>query len=258
MCLLAFDFNSHSEYSVVFGGNRDEFYGRPTADAAFWDDAPHVLAGRDLKAGGTWMGVTRSGHWAVVTNVRDTEARIEDAPSRGQLAAQYLLDEPDPETYRATVQEEADRYNGFNLLLGTPTTLQYVSNRPSRAHPVEPGVHGLSNAHLDSEWPKVTRAKSQLRSLMQQDTIDPTDILDLLHDRRRAPEGALPDTGVDRETERFLSPIFIEGEDYGTRASTVLLIDRTGTVTFVERTYDEGRPTGTRRFTFETTSVPHS
>jgi uncharacterized protein with NRDE domain len=248
--------NDHSTYSVVFGGNRDEFYSRPTAEAATWDEAPHVLGGRDRKAGGTWMGVTRSGHWAVVTNVRDPEARDDRAPSRGQLAAQYLIDEPDPKAYRASVRADADRYNGFNLLIGTPTTLHYVSNRPPRAHAVSPGLHGLSNAHLDSDWPKVARAKSKLHSLLKQDSLDPNNVLDLLHDRRRAPAEALPDTGVGPEVEQFLSPIFIDGEEYGTRASTVLLIDEAGEVTFAERTYNHGQPTGTQHFTFDIAPVP--
>ena len=251
MCLLVFQYDEHDEYALIFGGNRDEFYERPTAAADYWDDAPHVLGGRDLEAGGTWMGVTRNGHWGVVTNIRDRHPHRDDALSRGTLVADYLRDEPAPRPYLEQIAAEADRYNGFNLLLGTPTSLYYLSNREGTVRPVEPGLHGLSNDHLDTPWPKVRRAKHGLQAQIEQETVTPENVLDLLDDRRPAPDDQLPDTGFGRERERMLSPIFINGEQYGTRASTVLLIDREGTVTFVERTYNSGVAHDTRRFSFE-------
>jgi len=251
MCLLTFSYQSVPEYPLVFAGNRDEFYDRPTASASFWDEAPHVLGGRDRKAGGTWMGVTRNGHWGVVTNVRDRGAHRPDAPSRGALVADYLRQEPVPEAYAQSVAAEADRYNGFNLLVGTPQSLYYVSNRADGARPVQPGLHGLSNDRLDTPWPKVERATQGLKQQLAHGPPSPESLLDLLDDRRPAPDEALPDTGLSPERERLLSPIFIEGETYGTRASTVLLIDRGGTVTFVERTFDRGEPAETRPFTFD-------
>jgi uncharacterized protein with NRDE domain len=251
MCLLVFSYDDHPDYSLIFGGNRDEFYGRPTAPAGFWDDAPHVLAGRDLEAGGTWMGVTRRGHWGVVTNIRDRQPHRDDARSRGALVADYLRDEPSPRAYLDTIAAEADRYNGFNLLLGTPTSLYYLSNREGTVRTVKPGLHGLSNDHLDTPWPKVTRAKRGLRSQVEAGEVSPDALLDLLDDRRPAPDDQLPDTGFGPERERMLSPIFIDGERYGTRASTVLLMGRDGTVTFVERTIDRGVPGAVRRYSFE-------
>ncbi|MFB6248930.1 MAG: NRDE family protein [Salinibacter sp.] len=251
MCLLAFAYETVPNYSLVFAGNRDEFYERPTAPAAYWDDAPHVLAGRDRKAGGTWMGVTRRGHWGVVTNIREPGAYAPDAPSRGALVADYLRAEPAPKAYLQSVAAEADRYNGFNLLLGTPESLYYLNNRGSDVRPVEPGVHGLSNDRLDTPWLKVERATHGLRRRLDRGDPTPEALLDLLDDRRSAPTEALPDTGVGPDRERMLSPIFIESERYGTRASTVLLVGRDGTITFVERSFDRGAPTETRRFSFE-------
>jgi uncharacterized protein with NRDE domain len=251
MCLLVFQYDEHPDYSLLFAGNRDEFYGRPTAPAAFWDDASHVLAGRDRKAGGTWMGVTRNGHWGVVTNIRDQHPRREDARSRGTLVADYLREEPAPRPYLDRVAADADHYNGFNLLVGTPESLYYLSNREASVESVGPGVHGLSNDRLDTPWPKVRRAKRGFRRRIETDEVTPEALFDLLNDRRPAPDDQLPETGFGTERERMLSPIFIDGEQYGTRASTVLLIDRTGAVTFVERTFEEGAPAETRRFSVE-------
>jgi uncharacterized protein with NRDE domain len=251
MCLLVFQYDDHPEYALIFGGNRDEFYGRPTAPADYWDNAPHVLAGRDRKAGGTWMGVTRRGHWGVVTNIRDEQPHREDARSRGTLVADYLRDEPSPRAYLDRVAAEAGQYNGFNLLLGTPNSLYYLSNRQGTVRPVEPGRHGLSNDHLDTPWPKVRRAKAGLQMQIENDAVSPEALLDLLNDRRPAPDDELPETGLGKERERMLSPIFIDGKTYGTRSSTVLLLDRSGGVTFVERTFEDGEPTATQQFSFE-------
>lgn len=251
MCLLVFQYDDHPRYSLVFAGNRDEFYERPTAPADFWEEAPHVLAGRDLKAGGTWMGVTRRGHWGVVTNIRDREPHRAEARSRGALVADYLLEEPAPRAYLEDVAEEAEQYNGFNLLVGTRDDLYYLSNRDANVQSIDPGVHGLSNDHLDTPWPKVRRAKEELRKKVEARDVSTEALLDLLDDRRPASDDQLPDTGLGTERERMLSPIFIEGEEYGTRASTVLLIERSGTVTFAERTVERDGGGGTRTFAFE-------
>lgn len=251
MCLIILGHDHHPDYPLVFAGNRDEFYGRPTVEASFWDDAPHVLGGRDLKSGGTWLGVTRRGFWATVTNVRDQTPHRSDAPSRGGLVADYLREEPAPEAYLHDVAGRADRYNGFNLLLGTPQSVYHFSNReegPPRQ--LESGIHGISNGQLNEPWPKVERGKKRVRSILT-DEPTPKLLLEVLNDREPAPDEDLPDTGVGIERERTLSPPFIDLDSYGTRSSTVLLIHRTGTVTFVERTFERGQPQGTRRFTFE-------
>lgn len=253
MCLILLGRDAHPEYPLVFAGNRDEFYERPSAPAAFWDDAPHVLGGRDLKAGGTWLGITRRGHWATVTNVRDQRPHRDDAPSRGRLVADYLKDEPSPKAYLQSVQAEADRYNGFNLLVGTTENVFYFSNRNGSPRPVSPGVHGVSNAQLDDPWPKVERGTSKLRTVLESE-ITTERLLGILNDRETAPDDELPSTGVGRDTERMLSPPFIEGERYGTRTSTVILVHRSGTVTFVERNFDHGTPAEPRRFSFDVPS----
>ncbi|WP_263786295.1 NRDE family protein [Salinibacter grassmerensis] len=255
MCLILFANDVHPEYPLIFAGNRDEFYDRPTAPAAFWDDAPHVLAGRDRKAGGTWLGITRRGHWATVTNVRDERPHREDAPSRGRLVADYLRDEPAPDAYLEDVEAEADQYNGFNLLVGTAESTFYYSNRDGTPRPVQSGIHGMSNAQLDDPWPKVERGTSRLDTLCNEDEPSVEAFFDVLDDRRPAPDENLPQTGVGRETERMLSPPFIDGDEaYGTRASTVFLVHRSGHVTFAERSFDGGISTETRDFTFDVTS----
>ena len=175
----------------------------------------------------------------------------EDAGARGTLVADYLREEPAPKPYLDHVAADAEHYNGFNLLLGTPTSLYYLSNREGTVRPVEPGLHGLSNDHLDTPWPKVRRAKQGLQAQIEEEAVTPEGVLELLDDRRPAPDNQLPDTGFGKERERMLSPIFINGEQYGTRASTVLFIDREGTVTYVERTYNAGVAHDTRRFFFE-------
>jgi uncharacterized protein with NRDE domain len=248
--LILFAREVHPDYPLVFAGNRDEFYDRPSASAAFWDEAPHVLGGRDLKAGGTWLGITKQGHWATVTNVRDEMPSRDEAPSRGHLVADYLKEEPSPEAYLRAVEEHADQYNGFNLLVGAGEKTYYLSNRDGSPRPVEPGIHGMSNAQLNDSWPKVERGTSKLRTLLNE---EPTAerLLDILADRRPAPDDELPQTGLGKETERMLSPPFIESETYGTRTSTVILMHRSGTVTFVERNFEEGTPTQTHRFSFD-------
>lgn len=251
MCLLVFGYNATSEYPLVFAGNRDEFYDRPTASVDVWDDVPHVLGGRDLKAGGTWMGVTRSGHWGVVTNVRTPGAYRDSARSRGELVADYLRDEPDPEAYLERVAVRAQQYNGFNVLLGTLDSLYYFSSRECDVHNVPSGVHGLSNDRLNTPWPKVKRARTALQSHLDARDWSEEALFDLLNDRRRAPTDELPDTGLDNETEHMLSPLFIEGDQYGTRASTVLRVAHDGTISLAERTFQQGSPLETRRFTFE-------
>lgn len=259
MCLILLAHDTHPDYALVFAANRDEFYGRPTAGADFWDEAPHVLAGRDLKSGGTWMGVTRGGHWAAVTNVRDDKPHRPEAPSRGHLVATYLKEESDPRAYLDALKVKADAYNGFNLLVGTSGNAWCFSNRTGTVERVDPGVHGISNAHLNDPWPKVERGRSGLRSILSEEqSVSPDPLLALLDDRQPAPDDQLPDTGVGQERERMLSPPFIEGSEYGTRSSTVFLLDRSGHVTFVEQSFDRGTATQMRRFSFDLVTAPRA
>ena len=251
MCLILFANNVHPDYVLVLAANRDESYARPTAAAAFWNDHPRIYGGRDLEQGGTWLGITRDGAFGAVTNYRGGGAR-NPARSRGELVASYLRGRQRPADYVAGVRREADAYNGFNLLAGNPAELHFLSNRSDRGGVVEPGVHGLSNHLLDTPWPKVERGKKRLAELLgtrAQELID--GLFDLLGERSFAPDNALPETGVGLARERVLSPAFIISPAYGTRSSTVLLVDHHGKVTFIERSFgDGGMHTGGTAMTF--------
>lgn len=251
MCLILFAWRRHPDYPLILAANRDEFYERPTAPAAFWEDARGLLAGRDLREGGTWLGVTRRGRFAALTNYRDPAALKEAAPSRGGLVSGYLRGRLSPSSYLRRLRPGAARYNGFGLLAGNPDELHYFSNRGDSAA-VPPGIHGMSNHLLDTPWPKVERGMQALEGLLEREKKPSTvSLLDLLADRSRPPDERLPATGVGLEWERVLSPLFIESPLYGTRSSTVLIIDRRGRVTFVERLFSGGTdPWMTSRFDF--------
>lgn len=250
MCLILFAVDAHPAYRLVVAANRDEWFDRPAAPAAFWADAPSVLAGRDLEANGTWMGVTRGGRFAAVTNFRDPAASRPGAPSRGALVRDFLAGERAAEDYLRALARDAQQFNPFNLLVGDAGGLFYFSNRADSIAPVAPGVHGLSNHLLDVPWPKVQLGKARLAERLRAE-VDPDDLLAVLDDPAPAPDQALPATGVPREWERALSPVRIRTPDYGTRASTVLLVSRDGSVTFVERSFDgTGAETGTVRYQF--------
>ncbi len=252
MCLILFAWKVQENFPLILIANRDEFYERPTAPAAFWDDAPELLAGRDLQEGGTWLGITRRGKLAALTNYRDPASLKMNAPSRGHLVGDYLRNRQTPESYLRRIKARAAQYNGFNLLVGNDSELFCFSNRDGLQIPA-PGIHGMSNHLLDTPWPKVERGKQALGELIGgKKNPSPEALLDLLADRSRPPDERLPMTGVGLEWERVLSPLFIESPVYGTRSSTVLIIDRKGHVTFVERVFNGGAdPWMTSRFDFQ-------
>ncbi|MCP4687758.1 MAG: NRDE family protein [Desulfobacterales bacterium] len=255
MCLILFLYDAHPEYRLALAANRDEFYERPSAPLHFWPDSPEILAGRDLKGNGAWMGVTRTGRFAALTNYREPGGPKKNAPSRGDLVADYLRGGQSAPDYLHDVRSAADRCNGFNLIAGTPSGLFYYSNRGDGVHRVPPGCHGLSNHLLNTPWPKAARGVSRFKALLPPGkTADPDEIFTLLSDPTRPPDSDLPDTGVGLEFERILSSLFITSDFYGTRSSSVLLVGKTGSVTFVERTYlpdGSGAPAAPdRKFTF--------
>ena len=225
MCLIVFAWQIIPGIPLVAAGNRDEFYERPSATADWWDDQPHIYAGRDLRGGGTWMGVTREGRFAAITNIRAPSQKRSDAPSRGALVAKYLGGQMTAQQYVAEIAERTQAFNGFNLLVGDADTLIWFSNRESdderNGQPLAPGIYGLSNATLDTPWPKVVRTKAQFASLLCQGAPEEA-YFEMLTDTTRAPDCRLPDTGVGIEWERALSAVCIELPEYGTRASTVV------------------------------------
>jgi len=236
MCLILIAWQAHPEYPLVVAANRDEFFARRTAAADFWHDAPAVLAGRDLEAGGTWLGVTRQGRFAALTNYRDPARNRSSTPSRGGLVSGFLTGAQSGPDYLVEVEAVADRYNGFNLIFGDAQDLWCVSNCGEGERRLEPGIYGLSNHLLDTPWPKVVQGKSALGVALQAlPKVAP--LLDLLCDERIAPDEALPRTGVSLEWERLLSAAFIRMPGYGTRSSTVLVLDRQHRLRFIEQTY---------------------
>lgn len=238
MCLILFAHRAAPGYALVLAANRDEFFARPTDPAEYWTDAPHVLAGRDLEKGGTWMGVTRDGRWAAVTNFRDGARPETGSRSRGELVARYLLEGSSAACFAAAVANSGADYHGFNLLVGDIEGLHYVSNRGGGPQALEPGIYGLSNHLLDTPWPKVERGKRELAALFGGNPDDPAEsLLDLLADRRAAADDALPETGVSRDWEKLLSSAFIRAPGYGTRASSVLLIGQDGELSLRERSF---------------------
>lgn len=237
MCLIVFANNVHTEYKLIFAANRDEFYGRPSEQAEFWSEHPDLLAGKDLQAGGTWMGITKQGRFAAITNFRDLNNYKKDAPSRGNLTLDFLVNDISPVVYYNKLKPTLNEFNGFNLLLGNVDELYYFSNKTEGLQKLEHGIHGISNAILDTPWPKVKKSKRQLKHLIEQGDIHPWEVLNLLDDTSSAKDEELPDTGVGLDLERMLSPIFIKSEKYGTRSSTIVTIDTDNNVRFVEKTY---------------------
>lgn len=256
MCLILLAWQAHAEYPLVVAANRDEFYGRRTASADFWPESPNVLAGRDLEAGGTWLGISRDGRFAALTNFRQGLNERKGAPSRGKLVTHYLQDSTSPDAYLAQLQPQVGEYNGFNLLAGDMGELCWLSNRGDTPVRLTPGIHGLSNHLIDTPWPKVRRGKAALAQAMSTlPQVEP--LLALLKDPHVAADEDLPHTGISLESERLLSSAFIHSENYGTRSSTVLLADRQGQIRFVEESYRAGGEPGERReFTFWVQQAP--
>lgn len=237
MCLLFIAIEARPRYPLVIAANRDEFYDRPTAPLGYWEDAPHVLAGRDGVAGGTWLGITRNGRWAAVTNVREART-VTPEHSRGHLVSDFLRGEKPAEAYADAVLRKGTEYAGFNLVVGDRRAAFHCSNRQPTVTALRSGVYGLSNHVLDTPWPKLVRGKERFaRRVRGAGPLDEEALFEVLADRERPPDDALPDTGVGLETERVLSSAFIAVKGYGTRSSTVLTLDRDGQVTMTERRF---------------------
>jgi uncharacterized protein with NRDE domain len=251
MCVLAFAWKVHPRWRLLLVGNRDELHARPSAPLARWLDAPGLIAGRDLEAGGTWMGVHEPDRACVVTNVRDPRA-AHDGLSRGLLVTDFLRGAGGAVRHAAELEATAARYRPFNLLLFDLEGARFVSNSPAvRERSIAAGVHGLSNGDLDAPWPKVRRATSALRDWVDAGADELGALLDAFTDETVASDGALPDTGVGIELERQLSPIFVRGARYGTRATTLIALGRGGGGCIVERRFGPaGVPQGQTTLSF--------
>jgi uncharacterized protein with NRDE domain len=246
MCLIAFAWRALPDFRLIVAANRDEYFGRPAAPAGFWDDHRNVLAGRDLEAGGTWLGITLEGRFAALTNYRNPSDRKTGAPSRGALVSDFLTGNAGPLEYVREVERRSTSYNGFSLLVGDADSLYFISNRGGTPMRVEPGIHGLSNHLLDTPWPKVEKAKARFAERFGK-TFDAGSAFELLSDSERARSGELPSTGVSLEMEERLSAIRILAVGgYGTRCSTALCFGKDGRIEFHERSYrEDGSVSGT-------------
>jgi uncharacterized protein with NRDE domain len=225
MCLIVFAWQVIPGMPLIAAANRDEFYDRPATPAAWWEDHPQVYAGRDLQGGGTWLGVTRTGRFAALTNIRAPSEKRSDAPSRGALVADYLTGQTSAREYVDRIATNAGVFNGFNLLVGDCNELIWFSNRKNddmrNGQPLAPGIYGLSNDLLDTPWPKVVRTKAQFASLLCQGAPEEA-YFEMLTDTTRTSDCRLPKTGVGIELERVLSAVCIKSPNYGTRVSTVV------------------------------------
>jgi len=258
MCLLAFAYKTQNHRPLIVASNRDEFYPRPTLPMHWWSEAP-ILAGKDLDAGGTWLGLSRNGRFAAVTNYRyvDESGAIESKPkSRGQLVTDFLQSDQEAIDWANKLEDDAANYGGFNLLLYDGDSLVYLNNFEDLApQTLKPGVYALSNNRLDSPWPKVNHAREQLEQLIERKQLGAdhleTLIATLALQKTYAPE-LLPNTGVPQEWETLLSSPFIVAEGYGTRASAAVIISAGGEIAVAEQTYEAGETLGSQTFNFNT------
>ncbi|MBT2699626.1 NRDE family protein [Bacillus sp. ISL-40] len=250
MCLIVFAYRVHPVYKLLVAANRDEFYGRLTAPAHYWEDRPDILAGRDLEKMGTWMGVTTSGRFAALTNYRDPKEETKGKRSRGELVSDALKHKGRVKDYMQSLVGRKELYPGFNLLAGDGTELYYYSNKGQELQKVEPGIYGVSNHLLNTQWPKVQKGKEGMSQIIKSEREDRVEeLLNMLQNADQAPDELLPHTGVSLEWERMLSPLFIKSEDYGTRSSTVMLMSDKE-IQYVERVFSK-KGTSDQQFTVE-------
>lgn len=249
MCLIVLGIDQHPDYPLILAANRDEFHARPTQEAHWWPDKPDVLGGRDLQAGGTWLAVSRSGRFATVTNFRDAKPPDASHRSRGHLVTKFLESELSPQDYVATIDENA--YAGFNLIVGVAGKTAYLSNREDGTRNLGPGIYGLSNALLDGPWHKVERTKSKLAEAIGADRVNEPALMRLMDDREKGPVDEVERGRLDFKTAHAVTAPFIVMPEYGTRCTTILLVDRNGDWRLTERRFDPaGTIAGESRFSF--------
>ena len=256
MCLIVFAYKYHPEFPFILAGNRDEFHRRSTQQLHVWNETPKILAGRDLEAGGTWLGVNQHGKFAALTNHRDLTNIKENAPSRGFIVSEILKSELSTSDHLTAMDSEFSEYNGFNLIAGTLDELYFTSNHGDPYQKIKPGLYGISNASLNTPWPKTNSALENFSIALNNDHPDESEIFDLLCDTKRYPENMLPKTGLSSEMEKAVSSIFILTDEYGTRSSALMMYDKNGKVKFIEKTYLPGTTevTNTEKFLLDLTN----
>lgn len=253
MCLINFHFKDHPTYKLIVVANRDEVYDRPTAPAHIWEDKPMILAGRDLLQKGTWLGVTKNGRFAALTNFRNPSDTNEYPTSRGDIVTDFLVSNDSPQDFLSDLAINRDQYAGFNIIVGDSEQLYYYNNNENQIKSISPGTHSLSNQFLNSSWPKVTKGRKKLHNYVQnKEAVQVEDLFTIISDAEKAPDHELPSTGIPIELERKLSPLFIKTDNYGTRSSTIVTIDHDYNLQFTERTYDKGIFVSDKQFAFST------
>ncbi|MCP4161613.1 MAG: NRDE family protein [Deltaproteobacteria bacterium] len=234
MCLIFFAYNSHPKYKFVLSANRDEFLNRPASKISEWDG---IYAGKDLQSGGTWLGINKKGKFCAITNIRRIE-QIPNAPTRGKIVTNYLTGKDSPKDYLTELIKDSDKYNGFNLILGDKNSCFHFNNMEKKINDLESGIYGVSNASIDTPWPKLEKGKKEFSQLLKDDRLNKEDFFKLLRDDSKPPVEQLPETGVGLEWEKILSSIFITSEAYGTRCTSIITMNEKE-VNFFERTYDK-------------------
>lgn len=239
MCLILFSFRAHRHFPLVVAANRDEHHSRPAAAAAFWEDRPEIYGGRDLEKGGTWMGLHTAGRFAAITNYREGKAGAAAPRSRGELVSGFLAGTESADRYFRRASADNALYNPFSMIAGDLERLYFFSNRVGQPQAITPGVHGLSNHLLDTPWTKVTTGRQALLDTAEFDDPDAIGVamFAMLANDRPASDSDLPDTGITRQREKELSPPFIRGEHYGTRTSTLILVNHRNEVFFHEKRF---------------------
>ncbi len=242
MCVIFIATHCHPKYKLVIAANRDEYLSRPALPANYWQDNPQILAGIDLKEGGTWMGITKSGRFAALTNYRDPANFNPQAPSRGKIVSSFLNSDINAYDYLSALLDEDRNYNGYNLLVGSFDAIYYFSNREKEIQKLRPGCHGLSNSFLNDPWFKVAKGMKCMESCLKEDCINVPQLLTMMADTEKCPKSKLPQTGVNQKLELDLSSIFVSIPAYGTRTTTIILVDNYNNVEFFERNYDQADP----------------
>lgn len=240
MCLIVFAYKSHPEYPFILAGNRDESHDRPSIHLHKWDTSPPIIAGKDKEAGGTWLGVSETGKIAAITNYRDIDKIRDNTPSRGEIITNFLLSDEQPEHTLKSIENRAHLYNGFNLIAGDIEQLYYLSNHGHSVEPIPPGVHVISNASLNTPWPKAAWALNRLNTILKSDKLDKEQIFEILLNSDRYSQDILPNTGLSKEMEVAVSSVFILTDHYGTRSSSIISIDRHLQLNFSEKSYQPG------------------